>query len=135
MLAIRTLKSAMAVLLLVATATAYAHHSASALFNMDEMASVEGVVTEVWFQNPHSRYYVEVSTESGETELWEIETMSPNWFLRRGWDEETVVVGMHIRVEGHLARNGSNRMLLRILQREGEEIYRWIRPASPVLSL
>jgi len=120
--------------LFVAT-VASAHHSASALFDMEKMVSVDGVVTEVWFQNPHSRYYIEVESDNGEKELWEIETMSPNWFIRRGWDEETVVVGMRIRAEGRPARNGANRMLLRILHREGDEIYRWIRPASPVLSL
>ncbi len=116
---------------------AVAHHSASALFDMQRMVNVEGVVTEVWFQNPHSRYYVEVEVEDGVggKALWEVETMSPNWFIRRGWDEETVVVGMKVRAEGRPARNGANRMLLRILHRQGKEIYRWIRPASPVIML
>ncbi len=121
--------------LVLTAGLARAHHSASAHFDMEKMVSVEGVVTEVWFQNPHSRYYMEVLNEAGEKELWEIATMSPNWFIRRGWDEDTVVVGMRVRAEGRPARNGSNRLLLRILAREGDEIYRWIRPASPVITL
>lgn len=113
---------------------ASAHHSASGLFDMGNSVSVEGVVTEVWFQNPHSRYYMNVAGDDGQASLWEVETMSPNWFIRRGWDEDTVVVGMRIRAQGPPARDGSNRLLLRILDREGVEIYRWIRPASPVIS-
>ena len=112
----------------------HAHHSASGLFDMGKSVSVEGVVTEVWFQNPHSRYYMSVEGDDGEASLWEVETMSPNWFIRRGWDEDTVVVGTRIRAQGPPARDGSNRLLLRILDREGVEVYRWVRPASPVIS-
>ena len=112
----------------------HAHHSASGLFDMGKSVSVEGVVTEVWFQNPHSRYYMSVEGDDGAASLWEVETMSPNWFIRRGWDEDTVVVGTRIRAQGPPARDGSNRLLLRILDREGVEVYRWVRPASPVIS-
>jgi len=48
-----------AVSLLVA-ATAQAHHSFAAEFLEDQTATFEGVVTEVWFKNPHVRYYIEV---------------------------------------------------------------------------
>jgi len=110
-----------------------AHHSASALFDMTRMISIDGQVTEVWFENPHSRIYIEHQTDDNEKELWEIETMSPNWFIRRGWDEDTINEGNMIRAEGHPARDGSNRIILRILDRENIEIYRWIRPAPPII--
>ncbi len=110
-----------------------AHHSASALFDMTRMISIDGQVTEVWFENPHSRIYIEQQTDDNEKELWEIETMSPNWFIRRGWDEDTINEGNMIRAEGHPARDGSNRIILRILDRENIEIYRWIRPAPPII--
>ena len=74
-----------------------AHHSASALFDMTRMISIDGQVTEVWFENPHSRIYIEHQTDDNEKELWEIETMSPNWFIRRGWDEDTINKGNMIR--------------------------------------
>ncbi len=121
------------IVLFVTPQTAISHHSASILFNMEKMVSIEGIVTEVWFQNPHSRYYVEKSAENGQKELWEIETMSPNWFIRRGWDEDTIKTGNKIRAEGHPAQDGSNRLILRILDRENIEIYRWVRPARPII--
>ena len=110
-----------------------AHHSASALFDMTRMISIDGQVTEVWFENPHSRIYIEHQTDDNEKELWEIETMSPNWFIRRGWDEDTIKIGNKIRAEGHPVRDGSNRIILRILDRNNIEIYRWIRPAPPII--
>ena len=110
-----------------------AHHSASALFDMTRMISIDGEVTEVWFENPHSRIYIEHQTDDNKKELWEIETMSPNWFIRRGWDEDTIKKGDMIRAEGHPARDSSNRIILRILDRNNIEIYRWIRPAPPII--
>tara|TARA_B100000959_G_scaffold280417_1_gene342198 strand:- start:1237 stop:1641 length:405 start_codon:yes stop_codon:yes gene_type:complete len=119
--------------LILAVNISVAHHSASALFDMTKMISIDGQVTEVWFENPHSRIYIEHQTDDNNTELWEIETMSPNWFIRRGWDEDTIKEGGMIRAEGHPARDGSNRIILRILDRENIEIYRWIRPAPPII--
>ena len=127
------LVSLLAASLLALALPSQAHHSASATFDMEKMVGVEGVVTEVWFENPHSRYYVEVEGENGEKALWEIGTMSPNWFLRRGWDEETVQVGNRVIVSGHPARDGSNRIALREMTRDGVDIYVWHRPASPVV--
>ena len=115
------------------TSISLAHHSASALFDMSRMISIEGVVTEVWFENPHSRIYIEHQADNNTKEQWEIETMSPNWFIRRGWDEDTIKIGNKIRAEGHPVRDGSNRIILRILDRNNIEIYRWIRPAPPII--
>ncbi len=120
-------------ILILTVNISYGHHSASALFDMTRMISIDGKVTEVWFENPHSRIYIEHQTNDNKTELWEIETMSPNWFIRRGWDEDTIKEGNIIRAEGHPARDGSNRIILRILDRETIEIYRWIRPAPPII--
>ena len=103
------------------------HHSAAPIFDTDKLVVVEGVVTEVWFENPHSRYYIQVTSQDGEGVLWEAETMNANWFLRRGWDETTVQTGDQVTLNGYLARNGSNVFLLRHLTRADETLYRWTR--------
>ena len=103
------------------------HHSAAPIFDTDKLVVVEGVVTEVWFENPHSRYYIQVTSQDGEGVLWEAETMNANWFLRRGWDETTVQTGDQVTLNGYLARNGSNDFLLRHLTRADETLYRWTR--------
>ncbi len=103
------------------------HHSAAPIFDTDKLVVVEGVVTDVWFDNPHSRYYIQVTNQAGEGVLWEAETMNANWFLRRGWDETTVQTGDQVTLNGYLARNGSNVFLLRHLTRADETLYRWTR--------
>ena len=50
---------------LLLAAAANAHHSFAAEFLADETATFHGVVTEVWFKNPHVRYYIEITTEDG----------------------------------------------------------------------
>jgi hypothetical protein len=113
------------------TFSVQAHHAEFGTYDVEKMITIEGEITEVWFQNPHSRYYVNVENENGEVELWETGTMSPNWFLRRDWDEDTVTTGMKVSISGHPAWDGSNRLALRIIVRDGVEIYSWLRPASP----
>ncbi|MDX1562731.1 MAG: DUF6152 family protein, partial [Gammaproteobacteria bacterium] len=50
-----------------------AHHSFAAEFIPGSSGEVEGVVTRVWFTNPHVRYRLEVTDESGATAEWELQ--------------------------------------------------------------
>ena len=95
--------------LLGATA-GHAHHSFVSQYNVDVVMTVEGVVTEVWYQNPHSRVYVETINEQGEKELWETETYPRNILQRRGWMHDDLKVGDEVVVTGRRARDGSNRL-------------------------
>ena len=47
---------------------ATAHHSFTAEFTAEETATLTGVVTQVWFRNPHVRYLFTVSGEDGVEE-------------------------------------------------------------------
>ncbi len=95
--------------LLVATA-AQAHHSFVSQYDVDSVKTVTGIVTEVWYQNPHSRVYVEMTNEEGEKELWETETYPRNILNRRGWKHDDLKTGDEVIVTGRPARDGSNRL-------------------------
>ena len=69
-----------------------------------------GTVTEVWYQNPHSRVYFETTNEQGAMELWEAETYPRNILTRRGWQHDDLRVGDDVVVTGRRARDGSNRL-------------------------
>ena len=97
-----------AVALLVAAA-ARAHHSFAAEFLDDQTGTIEGVVTEVWFKNPHVRYYVEIETVDGN-ETWDIRGQSPTSLVRDGWTPKTIQEGDRIKVHGHLGRDGRKLM-------------------------
>jgi len=108
--------SILAALLLLSAPATQAHHSFAAEFQGDKTATIEGVVTEVWFKNPHVRYYIDAETDDGETEAWDVRTSSPTLLVRRGWTEDTIKVGDRIRVEGFLGRDG--RKLLSVIRIE-----------------
>ena len=91
------------------------HPNNRALYNYDNIQDIEGVVTEVWYVNPHSRVYFEATDESGETVLWEAETLDRGTMDRRGWKYNDLLEGDEVLVTGRLARDGGPRMqLLRV---------------------
>ncbi len=95
---------------ILATAAANAHHSFAVEFLEDQTGTIEGVVTEVWFRNPHIRYYIDIDTESGEKESWDVRGLSPTNLIRRGWTPKTIEEGDRIKVYGHLGRDGRKLM-------------------------
>jgi hypothetical protein len=97
-----------------------AHHSFLSQYDPDTTHTVEGQVTEVWFQNPHSRVYVEVSDDSGETVLWETETYPRNILVRRGWKHDALKTGDTVVVTGRRARDGANRIQIMTIVRPSD---------------
>jgi len=102
----------------MAIVSGHAHHSFTADYNREKSATIEGTVTEFWFENPHTRIYMEVKNENGEMEAWEVETMTPNVLRRMGWRPDTFKPGQKLTAAGSLARNGANRISLSILTLE-----------------
>jgi uncharacterized protein YdeI (BOF family) len=99
-----------AVMALAAGAAAYAHHSFAAEFLEDQTRTIEGTVTEVWFKNPHVRYYIDITNDDDEPESWDVRGSSPTILVRRGWTPKTIQEGDRIKVHGHLGRDGRKLM-------------------------
>lgn len=99
--------------------TARAHHSFSAEFVEGSSGEVEGVVTRVWFTNPHVRYRLDVTNEDGSVEEWELQLTSVTNLRRSEWYRDTVEVGDSIRAQGEVARDGSNKLYARRIDVEG----------------
>lgn len=91
-------------------ASSQAHHSFLSEYDAETVITLTGTVTEVWYQNPHSRVYVETTEEQGAKELWETETYPRNILQRRGWNHDDLKVGDDVVVTGRRARDGSNRL-------------------------
>ncbi len=95
---------AVAVLGLIATA-AYAHHAQAPFFDLNSEVEIEGVVTRFDFRNPHPVLYVDVTTESGEVENWEIQFSNATGLRRRGWHKDIIQPGERISARGHPSWN------------------------------
>ena len=89
-----------------------AHHSFAVEFTAEKKVAIKGTVTEIWFRNPHVRYYVEFVNQQGKKESWDVRTSSPSLLVRKGWTKETIKVGDEISIFGHPGRMEGNYCLL-----------------------
>jgi hypothetical protein len=102
---LRLVTWSLTVVLLTFSANSHGHHSAGAYDNSKRI-SLTGKVVEWQFRNPHAVLIIEVQTEGGRTERWEVETgAAVNLRRSRGWDENTFRPGDSITVSGNPHRN------------------------------
>ncbi len=66
------------VVLLAGSAQLLAHHSFTAAYDSTKRVTIEGVVKEFVWRNPHSYVRIEVMTKEGTTEMWTLEWGSSN---------------------------------------------------------
>jgi hypothetical protein len=90
-----------------AAASAVAHHSFAAEFDVNMPVRLKGKVTRIEFTNPHCWIYLDVTTESGALRQWMIEGGAPNVLLRRGWNRNSLPIGTEVSVLGYRARDNS----------------------------
>ena len=103
----RTMVFLSGILLALGAVPALAHHSFAAEYDSSKPVSLKGAVTKMEWQNPHARFYVDVTDESGKVTNWEFELGSPNGLMRRGWTRNSLKPGDSVTIEGYLAKDGS----------------------------
>ncbi len=101
--------------LLLAGASAAAHHSVALQYDMSSEVTVVGAIVELEWRNPHAWLHLEVENEAGVIQLWKIEFSSANSLYRRGWRPDNLPIGSIITVHGLPARDGSRSI-------DGEEV-------------
>lgn len=94
---------ALPVLVLVST-SAFSHHSNAPHFDNTKPVSIQGVITDFQFVNPHAWVYLDVVAEDGTMQNWNCELGAASSYRRQGWNNETFEVGANIQVEGNAAR-------------------------------
>ena len=104
----RKLLLTVAALASVFSISAFAHHSFAAEYARNKPVTLEGVVTKVEWQNPHTRFYLDVKDASGIVVNWELELGSPNGLMRAGWNRHSLQEGLKGTVKGSLAKDGSH---------------------------
>jgi len=86
-------------------ATAVAHHSA-AMFDFEKEVTVEGVVKEFQYSNPHSWLLVDVTNEDGSVTTWGFEAEGPSTLLRAGIRKSDFSPGTRLNISGHPMKDG-----------------------------
>ena len=91
---------------LFTTLPADAHHS-FAMFDLGKDVTVDAVVKEVQFTNPHVWLQILVADDKGGQTEWSIESGAPGMMLRNGWKLSTLKPGDKVTLTMHPLKNGS----------------------------
>ena len=87
-------------------APALAHHS-GAMFEKVKTITVEGVVKQFQYTNPHSWLLVDVKNKDGSVTTWGFEAEGPSTLQRAGIRPSDFAVGTKLKITGHPMRDGS----------------------------
>ncbi len=101
----------------LAPAAAYAHHSFASEFDSNLEGTVKGVVTRVWWQNPHIRYDVTMKMPDGSTQEWAL--LPPGnlpTYRTENWTEQTVQVGYRGQRDRQLGARGREKAVRHLHQ-------------------
>jgi hypothetical protein len=92
-----------------------AHHSPSAIFNMNKKVALKGPVTKVDWVNPHIVVYMDAKRDDGSVENWKFESNPPRWFSKVGVTRAdfAAAIGQTVTVEVVQAIDGSKYGYLR----------------------
>lgn len=89
--------------------SALAHHAFAAEFDARKPVTLKGTVAKMEWVNPHAWIHIDVKTEEGKVERWEIETGNPNALIRRGFTKNSLPSGTEVTVSGYRAKDGTMR--------------------------
>lgn len=114
---------------LIAGATVSAHHAASVAYHVDKTISVEGVVTDVKWENPHTWVYVDAKDANGKVVKWSFEGAVPNQLYRRGVTPAVLKPGVMVTIKAHPARDASRNAgeMTEVLGADGKPIHAGLR--------
>lgn len=101
-----------ALVLALLPAMAQTHHSTRAFYDRDASAQIEGVITSVFWRNPHVGLTLLVRDEQGREEQWELEGGTINTLRRRGYEQSTFAIGARVRVAGAPSTRGLNALFV-----------------------
>jgi hypothetical protein len=92
--------------LVLSCSVAVAHHS-FAMFDLANEVTVEAVIKEVQFTNPHVWLQILVKDDKGVETEWSIESGAPGMMLRNGWKPSTLKSGDKVTLTMHPLRSGN----------------------------
>ncbi len=108
--------------LLAISGPAFAHHAWHG-YDMANLTTVKGTVTQFDWANPHVWISLEVKDDKANVEKWNAGGPSPSRMAGTGWDKETLKPGDQITAIGHRISDGTNNLrLVKVVLSDGREL-------------
>jgi hypothetical protein len=89
-----------------------AHHTISAVYDIDTLVTLKGVVTEVDWHNPHVVIHLDVKNDDGRVVSWNVETQPIYLLKRKGLDRDFIKAGDTASMNVFVAKDGSQKAAL-----------------------
>ena len=105
--------------LAISVRSAQAHHSIAGVYDTSQQVSIEGVVMQFHFVNPHPFLTVEVRGDGG-AQQWRLEMDNRRELVDVGMTEETLKPGDKVVVKGNPVREKSQGLYIRKLERPSD---------------
>jgi len=90
--------------------SAFAHHGTFVSYDTKHPVTMNGVVAEYHFTNPHTQLYFDVTDDKGNVTRWAAEGPAPEIWVEAGWGkkrtEAALAPGTKITITLSPARNG-----------------------------
>jgi len=110
------------VCLLAASVPAFAHHAWHG-YDMENLTTLKGTVTQFDWRNPHVWISFEMTDDKGNVEKWSAGGPSPSRMAGTGWDKDTLKPGDQITAVGHRISDGTYSLrLVKVVLPDGREL-------------
>ena len=117
----KTSIAAIVLVLVLAAIPLSAHHSWPV--NFQKLVTVKGTVMDFTWENPHPMMTLEVKTDDGKVEKWQVGGPAINRMEANGWTKSTVKPGDVITGTGYQFSDGQKIIRLeRVVLADGKEM-------------
>jgi hypothetical protein len=106
---------------LMAAASAYAHHSFTATYDENQTIKIEGELVQFMFRNPHAFVHVLAPDDKGVMQRWGVEWGGAGALTGQGVTRDSLKAGDHVIITGNPGRNAiDHRIRMRTLLRPSD---------------
>ncbi len=108
--------------LLAVSVPAFAHHAWHG-YDMKNLTTVKGTVTQFDWGNPHVWIGFETRDDKGNLQKWSAGGPSPSRMANTGWDKDTLKPGDQLTAVGHRITDGTYSLRLeKVILSDGREL-------------